>query len=167
MGGWRVTGPASQACAVVDEYNESTLPRGRTLVVGDAALRTDTTHRNTREHASSTRLRTFDRLELPLRTLSEEPARVVVERLGRLGLAVPPAAVFQAGVGELAGAALAPVAGAVHAEHLRAEGLHDVRRPLRRHFADGVDRQPGPEAVVAGHPQRVLLAVVDQHALGA
>ena len=49
---------------------------------------------------------------------------------------------------------------------LRAELFEDVDAALRGDFADGVNRQAGPEAVVAGEADRVLFAMIDQHALG-
>src|SRR3712207_7328480 len=55
---------------------------------------------------------TLFRSELPLRRLSEEPARVVKENLRRLQLAVTAADELQGGVGEVRRPGLAPVAGA-------------------------------------------------------
>src|SRR4051812_38295160 len=58
-----------------------------------------------------------NRLEFPLRILTEEPARVVVEDLGCFALAVPAAEELQARVRQHARRAFAPVAGRVDADH--------------------------------------------------
>src|SRR5207302_9588785 len=102
-----------------------------------------------------------DFLQPPLGALAEEAAGVVVEDVGGLCLGVSAAEEFQARVGEIGGTGFAPVAGAVDANHVGAELLEDVGSTLRRDFGDRVDREAGPEAVVAGQADRVLLAVVD------
>src|SRR5688572_15971984 len=90
-----------------------------------------------------------DGLELPLRRLPEEAARVAEEDVDRLRLDVTAAEELKAGVGQHRRRAFPPVAGAVDHDHLRAELFQDVGAALRRDLRDGVDRQPGPEAVLA------------------
>src|SRR5579859_2161727 len=99
--------------------------------------------------------------QLPFGGLAEETAGIVVEDFGGFCFAVAAGAEFEAGVGEVGGAGLAPVAGAVDADHLRAEMLEDVDGSLRGDFGDRVNREPGPEAVVARDADRVFLAMVD------
>ena len=106
-----------------------------------------------------------DWLELPIRRLAEESAGVVVKNFGCGSFVIAAAAKFEIGIGQLRWAGFAPVAGTVYADHLGAVDFQDINRALWRRFADGIDRQAGPETGVAGHSNCVFFAMVDQHAL--
>ena len=116
--------------------------------------------------ASGRSRRRLRRPLLPARALPEERQRVVVDDLADRRFRMAAALHLLDHLRHRQRVRLAPVAGRVRHDPLGADHLDDVHGPLRRALRRRVERHAAPEAVVEREPDRVLLDVVDQHALG-